>query len=98
MHFLGGFVVALFFIWFFFYSNYIEKQNWHWYVLLIIISGSTLLIGVGWEFFEFLIDTLLSKKIGANLAQLTLADTMLDLLMDIFGSLFASIMFLFRNR
>jgi uncharacterized membrane protein YjdF len=55
------------------------------------------MIGVGWEWFEFLVDTLATSFVQTyGVAQMGLADTMDDLFNDTLGALTAWI--LWRSR
>ena len=76
MHFLGGFWVALALVWLFFPENINYK-------LIFGFLFGTLIVGLGWEFFEFFIN--------ANVARLPfdLVDTTSDLLFDLLGGCFA---------
>jgi len=54
---------------------------------LIIPLGVAALLGVGWEFFEWIGDHTFLQWYTLPLAQLTLNDTMADLLFDLLGGL-----------
>lgn len=92
-HYLGGFFVAMFFYGYLseimFSSNIKTHKKW------IIIIGTTLFIGVLWEFLEYLgtfsqINYLSYFKIG------DLADTLADLLVDALGAI--TLLGLLHNR
>lgn len=51
------------------------------------ILGFVALIGIGWEWFEYLFDAFLQARLSWGLAQTSLADTMADLLFDLLGGL-----------
>ena len=100
MHFLGGFWLAVVFL-------YLSKdfqipacakasagrQNPKFiklpnYLITIVITlGFVALIGVFWEFFEFGYDVLISSKGYLGVAQQGTADTMSDLFFDLIGGL-----------
>ncbi len=105
MHFLGGFLVAMVFIWlsqkYFsqFLSNFLLSGNKNLFALIIITLGFVALIGVFWEFSEFLCDIFISTKGYAWIAQQGVADTMSDLFFDFVGGLvFIFIFKIFKNR
>jgi hypothetical protein len=87
-HFLGGFFVAMFF-YYYLYDRLREKE---FLKNSIIVVGSTILVGVLWEFAEFVANKTLIEptykyfKIRAYFMG-NLTDTMGDLLMDITGAL-----------
>ena len=97
LHFLGGFFVAMFFVSFF--NNLkiegnalIKNKHLIW---ALIITGSTLFIGVFWEFTEYLATIYFSeallKNYGIVCCMGNLDDTIEDLALDSFGA----IMFVF---
>ncbi len=82
MHFFGGLWIGLFSVWFFWYSGVLSS----WFVRfapLTVALGSSIVIGLLWEGFEF--------SIGITYAPLTLhlGDTLLDLVMDVAGGVAA---------
>jgi hypothetical protein len=97
MHFWGGATVGLFFIWLFFYSRRLTAQNWPRPIFLLLILSFGAFVGVGWEFFEFLFDTLVAQRTHWPPAQLGLQDTMGDLLMDLLGAAFIGAIFIFSK-
>jgi hypothetical protein len=84
MHFLGGFSVGLTSVWLLgiFKRNVLEivttKQ------IFYIAVSTSIIIGVGWEFFEYFSGTYLGEK-------KIVFDTVLDLIMDTIGGMVASI-------
>ncbi|MEK7183610.1 MAG: hypothetical protein AAB776_03180 [Patescibacteria group bacterium] len=103
MHFLGGVVIALLAlaIW----NLCIQKitfqpelkSGWRFLVYVVGILGFVAIVGIAWEWYEFLFDNLV-KALSYNLpkTQMSIGDTMVDLLLDIAGGLTAFL--LFRNR
>jgi hypothetical protein len=88
LHFSGGFFVAMFF-WHYF-EDYIARGSW--FKNLIIITGATLLIGVLWEFAEYianqtLVDLIYEKYQIRTYFMGDIKDTMADLMLDILGAL-----------
>lgn len=75
MHFLGGFIVAVLVFWFLGLGEKSLKSFWIVFALVIII-------GVGWEIFEYLNDLTFSTQTYA-------LDTTLDILMDALGGIVA---------
>ncbi len=92
LHFSGGVWVALFFIYFAFVKNHIFGDNTHFFTKLIIILGFVALVGVLWEFYEYLADVYLLKRHPLNFAPnpLVLPDTLFDLFLDLLGSVTAA--------
>lgn len=84
LHFLGGFWVAMMIK--YLMEKYFKKSffnnNFLKHILLII--GLTMVIGLGWEGYEFLADKFIFHK---NITQESRADTMIDLSADFFGAL-----------
>lgn len=99
LHFSGGFFVAMFFY------QYIKKHllpNSRLTNMLIIV-GSTVFIGVVWEFVEFLAEAILTTYLQDMLNVSygfmgNLEDTIVDLLMDILGAISLAGLFLRKNR
>lgn len=87
MHFLGGFWLAMVFMWLnpnFQIQNpkFIKLPNY--LITGIITLGFVILVGVFWEFFEFLCDVFL---FGASYFQKGAIDTIKDLFFDLLGGL-----------
>lgn len=99
MHFLGGYVIALLALatWGWIRARVDIRQKSspraaHARLLLegIFVLGFVMMIGVGWEWYEFIFDqfaTVMVEKIGV--AQMGLPDTMDDLLNDTLGGMTA---------
>lgn len=81
VHFLGGILVSLFFIWLYFYSGYFKPERRDLKQFLKVSLVSILFIGVLWEAYELMIGE--AKYAGDEYAY----DTTLDLIMDFFGAL-----------
>jgi len=90
MHFLGGFSMGLLGI----YIHHAMTDKHHikghpdWYHILFVL-GFVMLIGVAWEFHEYIIDNTAVFWWGWKSTQLSLSDTMGDLLMDAIGGVVA---------
>jgi hypothetical protein len=109
MHFLGGILAALTFIWLWrkYFPNFSPKGaeqisslggSENLFALLLILSFVAL-VGVLWEFAEFLFDVFISAGGYARVVQQDAVDTLTDLLFDLLGGLTAAITFLIgRNK
>lgn len=92
MHLIGGAWVALFFIHFFYKTWRVIESKINFLALLLLVLGFVALVGVLWEFYEYLSDVYLLKVHPLNFAPnpATLPDTMTDLLNDLIGGLAVS--------
>jgi len=84
-HFLGGLAMGLFTFWIF-RRGYPLFQPLGWVRLVSVIIFFVLIIGVGWEIFEYLFD-LAEAQIGETYWQ----DTAYDIVADTLGAIVASI-------
>ena len=87
MHFLGGLWIALASLWVTFYSGLVKNVRRTPGVFFIVTVVSAIVVGIGWEVFEFLSGAF----IGVGLSQ----DTFHDLFADLGGAL---TVFLFAVR
>jgi hypothetical protein len=85
MHFLGGFWLAV--VFFYFVNPRLQIINYKLLITLISALGFVALVGVFWEFFEFLCDVFIFSKGYLEVAQQGTADTMSDLFFDLLGGL-----------
>jgi len=88
VHFLAGVFSAAIFYWFFqrFPSHFDASR--HFWVTLLMVLGWAALVGVLWEFVEFLYDFLIARySLGLNILQFGLRDTLGDLVCDLLGAL-----------
>jgi uncharacterized membrane protein YjdF len=99
LHFFGGFFMAMLM------ANYLDEYfvNKNLIKNVLIIVGTTTLIGVVWEFSEYTANIVISPMIYKWFAVKTyfmgdLDDTVSDLLMDVFGSLAFSLLHSLRRR
>ncbi|MFA4845212.1 MAG: hypothetical protein WC654_01490 [Patescibacteria group bacterium] len=94
MHVAGGFVMAMLAlaIHLFESSRWKTKQVSFWYHYLFVI-GFTILIAVLWEFYEYLLDNTLTVWLNWPQAQVSLQDTMSDLLLGLLGGTVAFLLF-----
>lgn len=96
LHGLGGFAMGI-----------LGVMVWKWtmrnvdisarilFARLVFVLGFVALVGIGWEWFEALVDAVVLPAVqGMDVAQLGLVDTMLDLFFDLFGGLLAWACFL----
>ena len=89
MHFLGGFAVAITFV--LLLKLLQEKKLFgrsHWLVFFVFIISLVCLIAVLWEFSEFILDKITHFNI-----QLSVADTLSDLLFGLLGGIFGFAVF-----
>lgn len=103
MHFSGGCAIGCLALagWNFVFESVTFRKSLHpgWRLLAyaLAIIGFVTLIGVAWEWYEFLFDQMaIFASAGLQPAQMGLADTMADLFFDVLGAVLAFT--LFRNR
>jgi len=94
MHIFGGFATAMFAmaIYTYVFSKSNRKGIPDWFPVLFIL-GFVMLIGVFWEFHEFILDQTAHVWVGYPLAQAGLVDTLKDLFDDFIGSVLAILVF-----
>ena len=83
MHFLGGALSALFFLWLYFYTSVFssEQRNLVQFLLISILGAG--LIAVAWEIYELLLGEVQFNGLEYSF------DTTLDFVMDFLGALAA---------
>jgi len=85
IHIWGGITITIVFFWLFdrplFHSGFRPSRG----VVALFAISFVALVGVGWEFIEFLYDAFLAYPYHLQAAQLGLADTLADLLNDLMG-------------
>lgn len=84
MHFSGGLAMGLIALALRASGSRTLRGSTPWWMSAIFVIGFVALIGVLWEFHEFVLD-LLSKDLKAAHAQASLGDTMADLFFDLLG-------------
>jgi hypothetical protein len=97
MHFAGGFAMGLLALAIHHHmtdKHHLKGHPW-WYHSLFIL-GFVMLVGVAWEFHEYLIDETIGAWWDWPKMQLSLSDTMLDFVMDGLGGFVALV--IFRKR
>jgi hypothetical protein len=91
MHFAGGLAVAVLAFALFDHNiktislthkNKIYKRLFYF----VMVVGFTMMIGVGWEWYEFISDNVMAPEFGWLVAQTSVIDTMKDLLFDFCGA------------
>jgi hypothetical protein len=97
MHLIGGAWTALFAI--YIYNKYFDFQKNKLIFKLIIILSSVALVGIFWEFYEFIMDVIILKKyLFYNEPGYILFDTLKDLFNDLVGALIAFIFYFKRSQ
>ena len=90
LHFAGGMAVAIGASLFFKKDLAVSRRK---LVIVVFLVGSSAVIGIGWEFFEWILDRVFfTERVFRN--QPSLNDTMSDLLFDISGGLLAALAYL----
>lgn len=97
MHIMGGFAVAMLGL-----AIHHQVSTKHhnktspWWYHFVFVVGFAMLIGVAWEFYEFIMDQTIHAWFQLPLSQPSLANTMKDLLDDWIGAMAA--FFVFRKK
>ena len=86
LHFLGGAWIATLFVYIFKIKSSLFNDRGVFLFNLIVVVSFVALVGVAWEIWEFLVDTLIISG-GVYGFQDPLADTIKDLIMDILGGI-----------
>lgn len=86
MHFLGGFWVGLFFVYFFFKKDPVDLNSRFFFKIFTAV----LAVGVLWEFYEFYLNII-------SLTSFDLPDTVFDVFFDLLGMLVLFFPFLKNN-
>lgn len=96
MHFLGGYAMAVLALdlWRAYVGPFATQGKW--LVELVFVLGFVALIGIGWEWFEYIVDQVFNVSIRSGLAQMGLKDTLGDLVNDMLGGLVGFLAF--RDR
>lgn len=98
LHFVGGFWFASLLFYVFYYSFRGSIRAPVFLAFFILVSG-TAFAGVAWEFFEFAMDAMYVPFLGLGLSgKALLADTLLDLLMDMAGGASAASFLLWKKK
>ncbi len=96
MHFLGGILVGLFCLWYFFTFIRPQEVDFSFKLALKVAIIGALTIGLAWELFEFGIDQYWAAEIGVKslgVLQQGWRDTLSDLLVDLIGGFFSACLF-----
>ena len=98
MHIVGGAWVALLFFYLAGRFNLPLKNSFFW--TLIAVLGFVALVGILWEFYEYLTDVFILHKYGLGSAQSLWQafDTLKDLFDDIIGAIIASGAYFFLKK
>lgn len=92
LHFLWGAVGALTFYWLAYrFPGYINVEK-NFLVTFVMVLGWVALVGVIWEFSEFLYDLIVYVNgFSIRLVQFSLDDTIADLAFDLFGAVVVAV-------
>ncbi len=88
MHLLGGFWVGLSVLALYYSSKFITDKDCSVQAVFIISITGALVIGVGWELFEW------GTKHIAGIIHLDIVDTLADICNDVIGAVFAAVIFI----
>ncbi len=86
-HFIGGFIVAGFFI-YYAYTGQVDQFPRKFWLAVLMAASFLAIVAVFWEFFEF------ALNIVGQAPQNTLSDTIKDLAMGLLGSVVGSLVIL----
>lgn len=98
MHLAGGFSMGLFFLYFWEQNLRLPDSGKNFLFFLIAVTAFATLIGVLWEFAEFLYDKLFPEIAALFPTQPSPADTMVDLFLDFLGGLLVSFFYSSKFR
>lgn len=84
VHFFGGAVLGLFFLWLYFFSRYFNPKNRSLSQFILVATVGSMFIAVTWEIYELLLGEAEIQKSEYPY------DTTLDFIMDLLGMLAAT--------
>jgi hypothetical protein len=87
MHFIGGLWTALFAL-SMYYRLPLARHDWSPWFIGALGVASTMIVGLGWELFEFNLDTIVGFSDRNH------GDTLADLVMDLLGAIIAATVFI----
>jgi hypothetical protein len=93
MHVIGGIFIGSMSLYLYYFSGYIPSRHFSRASIFVIPLCGTALIGIFWEFFEYILDTYVSVSEWLLLSG-GVKDLLSDLFNDLVGSIFASIFFI----
>jgi len=95
VHFMGGVWLGLAGLWVWYTTSGFRKKSWYKKISAVKVSLLTgLLVGVVWELYEFGVWQLIEGDLPVNYY----ADTLLDIVMDVFGAFFGYLVYRFVVR
>jgi len=97
LHFLGGILVAAIFLNFFGNRRDLFDLSVNRISGFLFVVSFVALIGLLWEFYEYLNDYFFLQWLSSLPANITLSDTLSDLLFDLFGGITASVSYYSRE-
>lgn len=87
MHIIGGFWIGLAALAIYFSGKHALPISGSWYSVLTVSLCATLIVGVGWEVFEWGVDWI------NGMVHLDIVDTLADIGNDLIGALIATVLF-----
>jgi len=93
MHVAGGFLIAMFVLWYLEQNRKELLPTLGFFDQFLLVLGAAALIGVFWEFYEFFYDVFFKSQLGFYVVQLGAIDTVKDLADDLLGATVAFIIF-----
>jgi hypothetical protein len=81
VHFVAGAALALFFSWFYFFSEFFDSKKRSLKKFLLIAILGAMFVGVSWEAYEIIFKQTMVSKLDYPY------DTTMDLLMDLLGAI-----------
>ncbi len=88
MHLIGGFWVGLSALAIYFSEKHSLPMSGSWRSLLMVALGATLIVGIGWEVYEWAVDWI------NGMPHLNIVDTLADIGNDLIGALLATVLFM----
>lgn len=98
MHFSGGAWIAAAAYYFFFVRESVYKISFPPWIGVLFLVGTSIFVGVCWEFFEYGMDVISERYLGGYaIHQEGLRDTLGDLFFDIAGAFLTAAYFLYKK-
>lgn len=91
MHLIGGFWVGLTALVIYFSEKHTLPTNGSWGTVFAVALGATLVVGIGWEVFEWSVDWI------NGMVHLDVTDTLADIGNDFIGAIIATVLFTWKG-